>query len=189
MIRTALLSLAAAVALAFPAGAAPWAVDKTHSYVNFEVIHLGLIPFPGRFTRQEYELDYNPDRVEESWVKVRIPVKSLQTDDDLTNEILLGEQFFDSRNYPYITFESTGIRRTGPDTGVIVGELTMVGNTRTIEMPAKFEGDAKHPFLGSKIVGITAVAEIDRTLWGLSAWRPFVSKTITIEIGLEASPE
>ena len=182
----------AAIVLAFAASAAqasPWKVDRQHTFVNFEVTHLGLIPYPGRFKDAFIDLHYNPANVEQSSVEVRIPVKSVETDDGLTNEILTGEQFFDERNYPDIRFKSTGIRRTGENTGIITGELTMVGNTRTVEMPATFQGKAKHPFTGAPVIGITAEAEVDRTKWGLSAWRPFVGDIITIRIAFEASPE
>ena len=104
-------------------------------------------------------------------------------------ETLLGEQFFDVRNFPKMTFESTSIKRTGEDTGIIEGELTLHGYTKTVRFDAKFRGTAKSPFSGKSIMAITAVAEVDQTKWGLTAWRPFVGNTVTIRIGFEASPE
>ena len=171
------------------ADAAPWKVDKSHSFVLFEVTHLGLIPYPGRFKKFTVDLDYDPENVEASKVEVRIPVKTVETDDSLTNETLLGEQFFDANNFPTMTFVSTGIRRTGETTGIIDGDLTIIGNTRKVSMEATFKGKAKHPFTGNPVIGIIAVAKINRMKWGLTAWLPFVGKTITIRIAFEASPE
>lgn len=169
--------------------AAPWEVDPKHSYVQFEVVHLGLIPYPGRFKKFTAKLDYDPNSPETSSVEVRIPVKSLETDDGLMNETMLSEQLFDERNFQEMRFVSTRITRTSENTGVIEGELTMKGNTHPIKMDATFAGEAKDPITGAPRIGITAVAKVDRVKWGVAAWRGFVDRTVTIRIGIEASPK
>ena len=184
-----LLALCVVVTAPLAVGAAPYKVDPSHSFVHFEVSHLGIFPYPGRFKQFRMELDYDSANVENSKVEVDISLKSLETDDGLMNETLLGEQFFDARNFPKMTFESTSIRRTGEDVGIIEGELTLHGSTETVQFDAKFRGTAKSPFGGKSIMAITAVAEIDRTEWGLTAWGPFVGNMVTIRIGFEASPE
>jgi len=171
------------------ATAAPWKVDPAHSYVQFEVVHLGLIPYPGRFKRFSATLDYVPEDVTQSSIDVRIPVKSIETDDDLMNQTLLSEQLFDERNYPEMRFRSTRIMQTGESSGVIEGDLTIAGNTRPIKMDATFAGEAKDPIFGTPRVGFIANVKIDRTKWGLSAWRVFVDKEVRIRIGIEATPE
>ncbi len=184
-----LLALCSAWLTAGTAQAAPWEVDRKHSYVMFEVVHLGLIPYPGRFTRANIKLDYEPEDVERSSVDVRIPVKSIQTDDGLMNETLLSEQFFDERNFQEIRFKSTRIEQTGEATGFIHGDLTMKGNTHPVSMKAVFAGEAKDPFFGGKRIGITAELKLDRVKWGLAAWRGFVDREVTIRIGIEATPD
>jgi polyisoprenoid-binding protein YceI len=184
-----LLALCAAVTAPLAAGAAPYKVDQSHAFVHFEVTHLGIFPYPGRFKQFRIELDYDRANVENSKVEVDIPLKSLETDDWLMNETLLGDQFFDVRNFQKMSFESTSIKRTGEDTGIIEGELTLHGFTKSVRFDAKFRGTAKSPFGGKSIMAVTAVAEVDRTKWGLTAWRPFVGNTVTIRIGFEASPE
>ena len=171
------------------ATAAPWKVDKDHSFVMFEVVHLGLIPYPGRFTAFAADLDFSPDSVETSSVAVRIPVVTLETDNDLMNETLLSEQLFDVRNFELMEFKSTRITRTGPDAGVIEGDLTIKGNTHPVKMNAVFKGEAKDPIFGTPRIGFVASMKIDRTKWGLSSWRGFVDKEVLIRIGIEATPE
>ncbi len=184
-----LLALCAAVTAPLLAGAAPYKVDRSHAFIHFEVSHLEIFPYPGRFKQFRIELDYDPANIENSKVEVNVPLKSLETDDGLMNETLLGEQFFDALNFPKMSFESTSIKRTGEDTGIIEGELTLHGFTKTVRFDAKFRGTAKSPFGGKSIMAITAIAEIDRNKWGLTAWHPFVGNTVTIRIGFEASPK
>lgn len=184
-----MIALCVAFTIPMSVGAAPYKVDKSHAFVHFEVAHLGIFPYPGRFKKFRMKLDYDAANVENSKVEVDIPLESLETDDGLMNELLLGEQFFDVRNFPKMTFKSTKIRRTGENTGTIEGELTLHGYTKTVTFDAKFNGQAKSPFSGKPIIGITGVAKVDRSKWGLTAWRRFVGNTVTILIGFEASPE
>lgn len=173
----------------FSAVAEPYEIDKAHSFVQFQVTHLGIFPYPGRFKRFRMKLDYDRKNVENSKVEVDIPLESIETDDGLMNETLLGEQFFDIRNFPKLAFKSTSIRKLTEDTGVIEGNLTMHGKTNPVSFDAKFNGEAKSPFSGKPIVAILGVAELKRSKWGLTAWRPFVGETVTIRIGFEASPK
>ena len=189
LICGACLLLAVTIAQPGLVQAAPWKVDRSHSFVHFEVWHLGIFPFPGRFKKHRIELDYRPDDVEQSQVDVRIPVRSLETDDGVMNDILVSDQFFDANNFPEMRFVSTGIRRTGENTAVIDGELTIIGITRPVSLDAKFHGKAKHPFTGAPIVGIEAVTTIDRRKWSLGAWRGFVGTDVRIRIAFEASPK
>lgn len=184
------MAVSSAIALsAFGATAEPWKVDKAHSFVMFETVHLGLIPYPGRFTAFAADLDYAPNSIETSSVAVRIPVITLETDDDLMNETLLSEQLFDAKNFELMEFKSTKITRTGTDVGVIEGDLTIKGSTHPVKMDAVFKGEAKDPIFGTTRIGFVATMKIDRTKWGLSAWRGFVDKEVTIRIGIEATPE
>ena len=171
-----------------PAAAVSWKIDPTHSFVQFEVVQLGLIPFPGRFKQFSAKFDYVQDDIEKSSVDVRIPIECLETDDGLMNEILQGEQFFDVGNFQEMRFISTKITLTGANTGVIDGELTMKGETWPIQMTATFTHEAKAPFLGTPRIGVIASATIDRVKWGLGAWRPFVDREVSIQIAFEATP-
>lgn len=184
-----LLALCIAFTLSLSASAIPYKVDKSHAFIHFEVTHLGIFPYPGRFKKFKISLDYDPENVEKSKVKVVVPLKSLETDDGVMNETLLGDQFFDVLNFPRMTFESTSVRRTSDDTGIIEGKLTLNGYTKTLAFDAKFNGTAKSPFSGKPIIGITAVAELERSKWALTAWRPFVGNTVKIRIAFEASPK
>ena len=184
-----LLALFIAFILPMSTSAVPYKVDKSHAFIHFEVTHLGIFPYPGRFKKFQINLDYDPSNVENSNVKVVVPLKSLETDDGVMNETLLGDQFFDVRNFPRMMFESTSVLRTGDDTGIIEGELTLHGKTKTVAFDAKFNGTAKSPFSGKPIIGITAVAELERSKWALTAWRPFVGNTVKIRIAFEASPK
>lgn len=192
--RYGLLPSVAAFMCAFSFGgqsalAEPWVIDQKHSFVQFEVVHLGLIPYPGRFKRFVAKLDYDPNDVASSSVDVRIPVKSVETDDGLMNETLLSEQFFDERNFQEMRFVSTKITPTSETTGIIEGELTMKGNTFPVTMQATFAGEAKDPITGGQRIGIMARTQVDRVKWGLAAWRGWVDRMVEIRIGIEATPK
>ena len=53
---------------------------------------------------------------------------------------MLAAEFFDAAKYPEITFRSRSARRTGKDSGEVVGEFGMHGVTRTIPLHVTFLG-------------------------------------------------
>ncbi len=120
--------------------AAPWKSDPKHTFVQFSVQHLGILPNYGRFKKAEIHLDYDRQNAENSSVKVKISIKSLETDDGLMNEILVGDQFFDAQNFPYMTFTSTRIVRKSDNTGHVEGELELKGKKRPVIFKAQFNG-------------------------------------------------
>jgi polyisoprenoid-binding protein YceI len=74
--------------------------------------------------------------------------------------------FFDLERYPEITFRSTSIRRDG-DEVVVDGELTIKGNTRSVEARGTIEGPAVTLGDVTKL-GLTLETIVDRSEFGLN---------------------
>ena len=69
-----------------------------------------------------------------------IQVSSIDTAIAKRDEHLRGEDFFDVRKFPEITFKSRRVKQTGPNGGEIVGDLTMHGITRPITLKVQLLG-------------------------------------------------
>jgi polyisoprenoid-binding protein YceI len=99
--------------------------------------------------------------------------------------------FFDAATNPDITFVSTGIKDVDGDDFVLVGDLTMKGITKSVELKAEYEGTAQDPF-GNTRVGFSAKTEVEREDWGLT-WNAaletggvLVSKKVTLTLDVSA---
>ena len=74
------------------------------------------------------------DEYTTSNLTVSIKAASLNTGNEMRDERLLGEEFFDVKNNPLITFEANEINKN--DTSyVAIGELTLLKSTNPIELP------------------------------------------------------
>ena len=56
---------------------------------------------------------------------------------------LKGPDFFDVKQFPALTFKSTGVTKTGDTTMSVTGDLTVHGVTKSVTVPMEFTGTGK----------------------------------------------
>ncbi|WNK19093.1 YceI family protein [Halomonas piscis] len=132
------------------AQAATYQVDTEgqHAFVQFKISHLGYSYLLGNFETFSGEFDYDPDNLDDASVDFEVEVASLNTNHAERDRHILGDDFLDADAYPTATFESTGFAPDGDDAGVITGELTLHGQTQTIDMPVTLVGEGEDPWGG-----------------------------------------
>lgn len=182
--------LAAATALAAPAALAePYVIDKSHAFITFSVNHLGFSTVHGNFDSFDADVDFNPDRVEDTKVSFTIDAASVDTNWQARDEHIRGKDFLDASAHPSITFVSTKVVPTGADTADITGELTIKETTQTVTLQATLNKLGPSPFNPAQtIAGFTATGEIDRTAFGITYAAPAVGVSVPVRIDLEMSP-
>jgi len=71
----------------------------------------------------------------------------------------------------------------------VVGELTLLGVTRTTIMHVTHFGHAKNPLTGVDTYGVNAEASIKRSDFGMTAYIPVVADEVKLSLTLEAYQE
>lgn len=117
-------------------------IDPDHSSISFKVRHF-FSSVNGNFTKFEGTITLDTDHPEKSSVTATIQAASINTTNEKRDEHLRGDDFFDTAKYPTITFKSKSVKQTGPESGDIVGDLTMHGVTKEITLHAKLLGKGK----------------------------------------------
>lgn len=107
--------------------------DQSHSTIGFTV-HQYLGTTHGKFTKFDGKIDIDRDHPENSSVTARIDVRSIDTGIRKRDDHLRSPEFFNAEKYPEITFKSRSVKRTGTQSGDILGDLTMHGVTRPITL-------------------------------------------------------
>jgi len=79
---------------------------------------------------------------------------------------LRSADFFDVNNFPKISFKSKSVNRSAGN-NVLVGDLTIHGVTREVELPYKIKGPMKGP-TGETRIGFEASTVINRKDYGLT---------------------
>jgi polyisoprenoid-binding protein YceI len=166
-----------------------WNVDPVHSTVGFVARHLMIAKVRGRFTEFSGTIHIAEDPLQ-SWVEASVDLSSVTTGDLQRDTHLRSPDFFDIEKYPTMTFRSTGIKPEG-DHYIMTGDLTVAGQTRSVDFRLEFEGVEKDPWGGTR-VGFTAEAEISRKDWNLT-WNMaletggvVVGDKVKIELEVEA---
>jgi polyisoprenoid-binding protein YceI len=167
-----------------------YAIDSSHSSVEFVGRHLGFAKVRGRFTKFEGSIEI-ADVPEQSSVEVTIDTASLDSSDTRRDEHLRSGDFFDVETYPRITFKSSAVRAVGDGRWDVDGHLTVRDISRPVTLNVDFEGGEADPW-GGKRIGFSATNELDREDFGLT-WNQvlesgglLVGKKIKIDLGVEA---
>jgi polyisoprenoid-binding protein YceI len=166
-----------------------WTIDPTHSTVGFTARHLMITKVRGRFTSVAGAVEIGDDLTASS-VSATIDVASVSTGDDNRDGHLKSGDFFDAEAFPTITFQSTGLKVDG-DEGVLTGDLTVKGVTRSVDLEIEFEGVGQDPWGGTR-ASFTAETEINRKDFGLE-WNValetggvLVGEKVKIELDVQA---
>ena len=165
-------------------------IDPVHSSISFKVRHF-FSYVNGSFTKFTGTINVDPDHPEKSSVTATIDAASINTGNQKRDEDLRSADFFETEKFPEITFKSKSVKRTGADSGDIIGDLTMHGVTREITLHAKFLGKGKG--MGDRAIsGWQVTADpIKRTQYGLN-WSKVVEgvaavgEDVTVMIEVEA---
>ncbi len=142
-----------------------WAIDPVHSRIGFEVKHLGISTFRGRFGSYEGRIVTSNGAL--NGIQGTIDVASIDVDDESLATHLASEDFFAAEQHPQARFASTSVEGAGERRYTLRGDLTLRGVTRPIELDLTVEGVGVGPDGGDRI-SLAAVGELDRTEYGIS---------------------
>ena len=166
-----------------------WVIDPSHSEAGFTTRHAGIAKVRGSVAITEGTIVVGDD-VTGSTVTAVLDPSTIDTRDANRDGHLRSADFFEVDTYPTWTFTSTSVAAQGNDY-VLVGDLTIHGVTRTVELELEFNGTATDPF-GNARVGFSAETEISRKDFGLT-WNAaletggfLVSDTVKVSLEISA---
>jgi polyisoprenoid-binding protein YceI len=184
------LAMLAAAALFF-AGAVhahplDYRIDTVHSQVLFSADHDGYSNPVGRLAIARGWLRFDPDDWTASKVVADIDLASADLGDKGWNTAVTGRNFLDAAQFPVAHFESDSVVKTGEGTGVLEGRLTL----RDVTLPVKVDFAVNRVgmtlFGFETIAGFSGHATLDRTKFGMTAFRKAVGTQVTIRLEIEA---
>ena len=126
--------------------------DPSGSTIAFSV-HQFLGTTRGKFTNFTGRIEVDREHPENSSVTAQIDVRSIDTRIKKRDDHLRSQEFFDAQQFPSITFKSRSVKRSGPQSGDILGDLTMHGVTRPMTLHVKL---------------LTPINETSRTRWAVT---------------------
>lgn len=177
-------------ATASPAITGTWAIDPTHTRLGFAAKHAMVTTVRGGFGDFAGTIVVDGERVAASSATVTIQAASFTSGNEQRDGHVVGPDFLDVETYPTLTFTATSVRLDGDDF-VVVGDLTIRGVTRQVEIEAELNGVERDPF-GNERIGFEGTTQISRKDFGLTWNVPLdtggvlVSDKIKIELDVSA---
>ena len=146
--------------------AGDYSIDPAHTRLGFVARHAMVTKVRGAFTEVSGTARVDAADPRKSSVSITIVANSINTGQQQRDDHLRSGDFFDSEQFPEITFVSTSVDRDG-DEWTITGDLTIKGVTRPVSVLFLYTGSAKDPY-GNVRIGFEGAAAIHRKDWGLT---------------------
>ncbi len=144
-----------------------WVIDTAHSDVLFKIKHLVISNVTGSFKKFAGNIIKEGDDFNNAKVNFTIDVKSIDTNQAQRDGHLQSGDFFSADVYPEISFESTSFVNIKANDYKMIGNLTMKGVTKPVELNVEYGGseDNGHGILkhGFEITGIVNRIEFGMT--------------------------
>jgi polyisoprenoid-binding protein YceI len=157
------------------------------STIGFSV-HQFLGTTQGKFTKFNGKVDVNREHPENSSVTAQIDVRSIDTQIKKRDDHLRSAEFFNVEKYPQITFKSRSIKQTGPQSGDVLGDLTIHGVTKPITLHVKLLTPLNDTSRTRWAVTVDPITRRDFNLMFAPATETVsgISQTVSINIEIEA---
>jgi polyisoprenoid-binding protein YceI len=145
-----------------------WQLDPYHTQVEFSAKHFGMMTVRGHFADVRTNADIDPEHPENSSVQATIQTASIRTHNEARDNDLRSSNFLETDNYPVMTFKSTSVKQTGPDTYELTGDLTIKDNTRPVTLEVTKLGEINDPEMMGHRISYAATGRINRRDFGLT---------------------
>lgn len=141
--------------------------DLSHSAVGFSVRHLMISKVKGYFRKWGGTLELDLADLSKSKVDVTIEAGSIDTQEAQRDAHLTSADFFDSAQYPHLTFKSTAVKVIDASTLEVTGDLTIRDVTRPVVLEVESLGQVADSYFGTR-AGFSARTHLSRKDFGLT---------------------
>ena len=166
------------------AGPSDYRFYLAHTQIFFSVSHLNYSHPMGRMHVKGGYFSFDPDDWSTAKVDATIDIASLDMGDDAWNN-KLRSAFFDVTTYPTAHYVSTKVEKTGERTGVVHGNLTLLGKTHPVDLQVTFNRAGADGYSMRYIAGFAATAAFKRSTFGMTRSLPDNGDDVSIHIEVE----
>ncbi len=151
-------------------------VTPVESTVKFGVD--SSVPIKGTFEKWNARMKFSSTDVRSGVLEIEIQADSVNTGSGLKNNKLRSKDFFNVKDSPVITFKSTKVVQTGPNTFDLEGDFTIRGVTKTEKLTLTDNGK------GSTSGSIDGTMAFDRKDYGMNKSIPFIKIANRVEVNV-----
>jgi polyisoprenoid-binding protein YceI len=136
------------------------------------------VSIKGVFEKWNASIKFSSRDIRSAVLNIEIEADSVNTGSHVKDNKLKGPDFFNAKESPLITFQSTKIVQTGPNTFDIEGNFTIRGVTKTEKLT--LTSDSKGTPTGS----LDGTMAFDRKEYGMTSGIPFIKIANRVEVNV-----
>ena len=140
--------------------AGTWTVDKPHTNVKFSVAHLVISDVDGDFKSFDGTMESSKPDFSDAKITFTADVNSINTENEMRDNHLKSDDFFNAAKFPQIKFVSTSFTPVGDNKYKLMGNLTIRDVTKPVTFDVKYGGTVIA--MGGTHAGFKATTTIDR---------------------------
>jgi polyisoprenoid-binding protein YceI len=152
-------------------------ITPTESSIKFDVE--ASVAIKGDFDKWDATLTFTSPDLSTGVLEITIQAASVDTGSGMKNSKLKGKDFFDVERNPTITFKSTKIVQTGPDTLEVGGNFTIRGVSKAEKLTLTIAGK------GTGAGTIKGTMAFDRKDYGMNSGIPFIKIANRVEVTVD----
>ena len=190
------ITFAAFAALPLAAVAAPesFTIDPYHTFPYVDVMHLNTTLIRGRFDKTTGKMTLDT-AAKTGTVEIAVETASVNTGDNergprprSRDEHLRQADFFNSAEFPRMTFKGTAAKWSGDAPTAVEGQLTLLGVTKPLALAVEGWKCGPDPRTAGKryMCAANASGQLKRSDFGMNFGLKFVSDDIRIQFLVEA---
>ena len=151
-------------------------VTPVESAITFGVD--SSVSIKGSFDEWKASMKFSSTDVRSGVLDIEIQADSVNTGSRMKDNKLKGKDFFNAKESPIISFKSTKVVQTGPNTFDLEGNFTIRGVTRTEKLTLTDNGK------GSTSGSINGTMAFDRKDYGMNSGIPFIKIANRVEVSV-----
>jgi polyisoprenoid-binding protein YceI len=177
--RLAILGLLALATLTPPSRAQVPTFTTTPEDSSIKFFVKASVALTGNFDTWDATLKFSSPDVTTAVLDIKIQAAAVSTGSDVKNKKLRSKDFFDVEQNPLITFHSTKVVQTGPDTFDVVGNFSIRGVSKpeTLKLTVEGKGTGKGTIKGTMA--------FDRKDYGIDGSIPFIKIADRVEVNVD----
>jgi polyisoprenoid-binding protein YceI len=149
-------------------------INHADSTVKFNVS--ASVAISGTFDKWDAGVTFTSPELATAVLDIKIQAASVNTGSGMKDGKLKSKDFFDAKNNPYITFRSSKIEQTGPNTFDIPGTFTIRGVSKPETLNLTVSGQ------GTGTGDIKGIMAFDRKEFGMNSGIPFIKIADRVEV-------
>lgn len=177
-----------ATTLAHAAGPPAYVLDPVHTRVLFLVDHAGFSRAVGTVSGSTGTLRFDPADWTTASLQAEVPLARLDLGDERWNRATLARNLLDAESHPVARFVSTRIEPLAADRALVHGTLELRGVSRDVVLDVTLNALGRYPLPPfRRTVGFSATTTLDRSDFGMTAWKSVIGDRIELRIEAEAT--